>query len=353
MRKVCAVFDCNFESPCELEYSLSSKDRESPNKAWLRVSAEDILQLNIPDGPERDHSENTPKGSFLFLNASESPVILSPWLRSSSDQCVVQVAVYKFFQQSGEYIVRILPIDESSSEILSEQNPEKRGWVLLQRRVGHIEKPFRISLEYIANGNKSMAAVDSFAMKNCTTGSASVSKMALEGSFSCWNGTSIRLGQACDFIRDCTQGEDEGAICRKLPSGFYCSFEEGDCGWMESSSVSRASPWRIGSPEYNRFPSVVDYALILDTSKVPAGADTVMTSTTFPTPLRNSPCEFELYRGINYFNLNTRNILCCSSVYYAGGLSYLAKMSMEPGLDSDKETVKQSMVGPSYKGFET
>ncbi|OXB57753.1 hypothetical protein ASZ78_016910 [Callipepla squamata] len=109
-------------------------------------------------------------------------------------------------------------------------------------------------------------------------GSASVSKMALEGSFSCWNGTSIRLGQACDFIRDCTEGEDEGAMCRKLPSGFYCSFEEGDCGWMESSSVSHASPWRIGSLEYNHFPSVEDYALILDTSKVPAGANTLRMS---------------------------------------------------------------------------
>uniref|UniRef100_A0A8V0YVQ8 Tyrosine-protein kinase receptor n=1 Tax=Gallus gallus TaxID=9031 RepID=A0A8V0YVQ8_CHICK len=301
------IFDCNFETPCELEYSFSSKDQESPNKAWLRVSAEDISQLNIPGGPERDHSENTPKGSFLFLNASESPVILSPWLRSSSDQCVVQVAVYKFFQQSGEYIVRILPIDGSSSEILTEQNPEKRGWELLQRRVGHREKPFRISLEYVTNGNKSIAAVDSFAMKNCTTGAASVSKMALEGSFSCWNGTSIRLGQACDFIRDCTEGEDEGAMCRKLPSGFYCSFEEGDCGWMEGSAASRASPWRIGSLEYNRFPSVADYALILDTSKAPAGASTVMTSATFPTPLRNSPCELRmswLIRGVLLGNIS-------------------------------------------------
>ncbi|RMC12299.1 hypothetical protein DUI87_09812 [Hirundo rustica rustica] len=68
-------------------------------------------------------------GSFLFLNASErlSPTILSPWLRSNSDQCVVQVAVYKFDQQSGEYIARVHPIDESSSEILSEESPEKHG----------------------------------------------------------------------------------------------------------------------------------------------------------------------------------------------------------------------------------
>nr|XP_021140506.1 ALK tyrosine kinase receptor [Columba livia] len=132
----CQVFDCNFESPCELEYSFTSKDQEAPNNAWLRLSAEEISQLSILDGPERDYSENTPKGSFLFLNASErpSPVILSPWLRSSSDQCVVQVAVYKFYQQSGEYIARVLPIDESSGEILSVESPEKHGFTSLSQR---------------------------------------------------------------------------------------------------------------------------------------------------------------------------------------------------------------------------
>lgn len=70
------VFDCNFESPCELEYSFSSKDQEAPNKAWLRVSAEDISQLNIPDVPERDHSENTPKGK---MNTTMSCLHYSGW----------------------------------------------------------------------------------------------------------------------------------------------------------------------------------------------------------------------------------------------------------------------------------
>jgi len=37
------------------------------------------------------------------------------------------VAVYKFYQQSGEYIARILPIDESSGEVLSVESPEKHG----------------------------------------------------------------------------------------------------------------------------------------------------------------------------------------------------------------------------------
>ncbi|OWK54191.1 ALK tyrosine kinase receptor [Lonchura striata] len=291
------IFDCNFESPCELEYSFTSKAQETPNNAWVRLNAEEISQLNLPNAPGTDHSESTPKGSFLFLNASErpSPTILSPWLRSNSDQCVVQVAVYKFYQQSGEYIARVHPIDESSSEILSEESPEKHGWVLLQRRIGHLEKPFRISLEYVPNGNKSVAAVDSFAMKNCSSGSASLSKMALEGSFSCWNGTVIKLGQACDFIQDCAEGEDEGDMCRRLPSGFYCSFEEGDCGWMPGSSASHPSPWRIGSAEHKRFPSIEGCALLLNTSKAPAVTKTVMTSTAFPAPLRNSPCEASVH----------------------------------------------------------
>ncbi|XP_064020121.1 ALK tyrosine kinase receptor-like [Pogoniulus pusillus] len=55
------IFDCNFESPCELEYSLSQKDQGTSNNAWLRLSGEEISQLNIPDGPERDHSEDTSK----------------------------------------------------------------------------------------------------------------------------------------------------------------------------------------------------------------------------------------------------------------------------------------------------
>lgn len=44
-------------------------------------------------------------------------------------------------------------------------------------------------------------------------------------------------------------------LAGKLPSGFYCSFEAGDCGWMPGSSAFHPSPWRIGSPEHNRFPS--------------------------------------------------------------------------------------------------
>lgn len=46
------------------------------------------------------------------------------------------------------------------------------------------------------------------------------------------------------------------SLAGKLPSGFYCSFEEEDCGWMPDSSVSHPSPWRIGRPEHNRLPSI-------------------------------------------------------------------------------------------------
>lgn len=44
-------------------------------------------------------------------------------------------------------------------------------------------------------------------------GTSPGSKMALQSSFTCWNGTVLQLGQACDFHRDCAQGEDEGQLC--------------------------------------------------------------------------------------------------------------------------------------------
>ncbi|XP_042302095.1 ALK tyrosine kinase receptor-like [Sceloporus undulatus] len=168
----------------------------------------------------------------------------------------------------------------------------ENSWVLLQERVGHLEKPFRISLEYIASGNRSVAAIDSFAMKNCTKGPPLSSKMALQSSFNCWNGTAIKLGHVCDFIRDCPEGEDEGQQCKKLPPGFYCSFEDGDCGWTQSLPISKdANLWNTGNPQNKHFCLLKECSLSLNTSEMPVAEAVVMTSAVFPAPMKNSPCE--------------------------------------------------------------
>uniref|UniRef100_A0A670HUD7 Tyrosine-protein kinase receptor n=1 Tax=Podarcis muralis TaxID=64176 RepID=A0A670HUD7_PODMU len=289
-------FDCNFESHCDLEYSPPMK--EGHNRSWHRVSADEFSRLHLLDGPERDYSENSAQGSFLYLSTSESMnfLILSPWLKSTSEDCTVQVAVYRYFQQSGEYVAQVIHADESHNKIPLIPSREKHGWVLLQERVGHLEKPFRISLEYIASGNRSVAVIDSFAMKNCSTGSPSGPKMALQSSFSCWNGTVIKLGQVCDFIRDCKEGEDEGQLCKKLPSGFYCSFEDEDCGWTQSSSTSQEAHLnKFTSPSsLPSFCPLPECALLLNTSEMPAAETVVVTSAVFPAPMKNSPCELRL-----------------------------------------------------------
>ncbi|XP_061480955.1 ALK tyrosine kinase receptor isoform X3 [Rhineura floridana] len=290
-------FDCNFESHCDLEYSPPM--REGHNRSWHRVRADEFSRLHLLDGPDKDYSEDSTEGSFLYLSTSESMnvFILSPWLKSSSEDCTVQMAVYRYFQQSGEYVAQVIHANGSRVKIPMIPSREKFGWVLLQERIGHLEKPFRISLEFTASGNRSVAVVDSFAMKNCSTGkgSPSGSKMALQSSFSCWNGTVIKLGQVCDFIRDCTEGEDEGELCKKLPSGFYCSFEDGDCGWTQSSSVSQeAHLWHIGNPQHNHFSSMKEYALLLNTSETPVTETVAVTSAVFPAPMKNSPCELRM-----------------------------------------------------------
>ncbi|XP_053139248.1 ALK tyrosine kinase receptor-like [Hemicordylus capensis] len=118
-------FDCNFEAPCDLEYSPPL--RESHNQSWHRVSADELSQLHLLDGPERDYSEDSTKGSFLYLSTSQSMnfLILSPWLKSNSEDCTVQVAVYKYFQQSGEYVAQVLRVNESSFKVPLTPSKEK------------------------------------------------------------------------------------------------------------------------------------------------------------------------------------------------------------------------------------
>ncbi|XP_033001342.1 ALK tyrosine kinase receptor-like [Lacerta agilis] len=120
-------FDCNFESHCDLEYSPPMK--EGHNRTWHRVSANEFSRLHLLDGPERDYSENSAEGSFLYLSTSESTnfLILSPWLKSASEYCTVQVAVYGYFQQSGEYVAQVIHADESHSKIPLIPSREKHG----------------------------------------------------------------------------------------------------------------------------------------------------------------------------------------------------------------------------------
>ncbi|KAI4577386.1 hypothetical protein MJT46_003221 [Ovis ammon polii x Ovis aries] len=205
------------------------------------------------------------------------------------------------------------------------------SWTVLQGRIGRPENPFRVALEYISNGNRSLSAVDFFALKNCSevprpsntsinisvvaaavrlcalfdyilimspsifmslglftlehlillilgNRSSPGSKMALQSSFTCWNGTVLQLGQACDFHRDCAQGEDEGQLCRKLPDGFYCDFEDGFCGWTQTSPSPHTPQWQVQTLKDAQFQDyqvitalISDWELLRPGQKVTSG----------------------------------------------------------------------------------
>nr|XP_033793852.1 ALK tyrosine kinase receptor isoform X2 [Geotrypetes seraphini] len=282
-------FYCNFESPCELEYSPLQKD----NRPWQVVGTDELLQRNVLHGPKKDYSENSTAGHFLFLNTSEmtNTVVISPWLISNSEHCTLEVAVY--IHQPGNYVARVLLANKTSYEILPVLGQQINGWALLRGKVGRMEGPFQVSLEHVAGGNGSIAAVDSFTLKNCSKGSSFDSKMVLQGSFSCRNGTAIKLGHMCDFFQDCSEGEDEDYVCRDLPIGFHCSFEDGDCGWTQGSPASNVSHWQRAIPEYNPLRFSAGYALILNTSNSVAVETSVATSTVFSAPLKSSTCQFQ------------------------------------------------------------
>ncbi|XP_068088865.1 ALK tyrosine kinase receptor isoform X3 [Hyperolius riggenbachi] len=286
-------FDCNFESRCSLEYSSSQV-----NNTWRVSSAEELQRNKIGMGPKEDYSENSTKdgrrtyntqntaGHFIFYSSSgsRSPALISPWLRSNSATCRVEVAV--FLQRSGRYTVRLHPENVPVSQVEASPTLEKSRWVVIGGPIGHKGKPFRISVDYVDDTGVTVAAVDSFAMKNCTRGNPPGVKMTLDGSFYCRSGMEIKLSQVCNFIADCEEKEDEGDLCRNLPPGFYCMFEDGTCGWALDP---RTTQWRIGTLEDSG-----DAALILNTRRSPFSQSSILTNVLYPSPLKNATCELRM-----------------------------------------------------------
>ncbi|XP_040081630.1 ALK tyrosine kinase receptor [Oryx dammah] len=301
--------ECSFDFPCELEYSPPLHNLGNQSWSWRHVSSEEASQMDLLNGPEAEHSKEMPRGAFLLLNTSANSkhTILSPWMRSSSEHCRLAVSVHRHLQPSGRYVAQLLPHNEAGREILLAPTPGKHGWTVLQGRIGRPENPFRVALEYISNGNRSLSAVDFFALKNCSEGSSPGSKMALQSSFTCWNGTVLQLGQACDFHRDCAQGEDEGQLCRKLPAGFYCDFEDGFCGWTQTSPSPHTPQWQVWTLKDARFQDHQGHALLLSITDAPTSENATVTSATFPAPMKNSPCELRmswLIRGVLQGNVS-------------------------------------------------
>ncbi|KAH0509719.1 ALK tyrosine kinase receptor [Microtus ochrogaster] len=120
------------------------------------------------------------------------------------------------------------------------------------------------------------------------------SKMALQSSFTCWNGTVLQLGQACDFHQDCAQGEDEGQLCSKLPAGFYCNFEDGFCGWTQGPLSPHIPRWQVRTLKDAHSQDHQGHVLSLSTTDALTSESATMTSATFPAPMKNSPCEASL-----------------------------------------------------------
>ncbi|KAM5126916.1 ALK tyrosine kinase receptor-like, partial [Mantella aurantiaca] len=111
-------------------------------------------------------------------------------------------------------------------------------------------------------------------------------KMTLDGSFHCRSGMEIKLSQVCNFLADCEEKEDEGDLCRNLPPGFYCPFDDGSCGWALDPHTSL---WRIGTLENS-----ADSVLILNTRGSPLSQSSVMTNVLYPSPMKNSTCELRM-----------------------------------------------------------
>ncbi|XP_072313820.1 tyrosine-protein kinase receptor isoform X2 [Eucyclogobius newberryi] len=177
-------------------------------------------------------------------------------------------------------------------------------WVELEAEIGRMDEPFQVTLSYAScQAEGSTVALDSLELRNCEE----LNDACVESFHCAATGDCVEPTHVCDFHSDCPFGEDEGFICRALPLGSYCSFEEDDCGWsmsMQHSHWRRLSANALEPQEQQgkALRSTPGHFLFLQVRENSAPRAVSIFSPWFPTPVSSSVCQmyFSLYLFGNF-----------------------------------------------------
>ncbi|TNM98369.1 hypothetical protein fugu_014615 [Takifugu bimaculatus] len=200
-----------------------SCDFESGQCNWINVHREDghdwVLANGGFRGPEADHTTQTPEGWFLLsssqhLNRSSVAHVLSEWIHLRETVCF---SLWYHMNSSDSGMLRVyLRSGPSESQLMFHSNSSESNWIRFSQSVT-TTRPFQVLIEAETN-NKGFIAVDDI---------------------------TVTLG-----------------ICpaNETSSEFVgCSFENGTCGW-EDSSVGQ-SQWVRGRNTSESFGPAKDHTV--------------------------------------------------------------------------------------------
>ncbi|XKL67743.1 hypothetical protein PGB90_003234 [Kerria lacca] len=198
------------------------------------------------------------KGHYLFvfdtnqrkkeLNIT-SPEINPAYFDKNIDDviCSLSLALNTFPKQTGN--VSVLIQEGNRTKVIANRlNIDDVGWQIRRINLGHPEEPFRIILEIGSTPpGLSYVAIDNIKLENCFPES-SEEECPPGRKFRCVKDSiCIALNKVCDAKRDCSDMDDEKQNCDKVPAGTRCTFENGWCGWRNTTDKHHTLKWKLNS----------------------------------------------------------------------------------------------------------
>ena len=252
----------------ECSSDLLNCDFEAGSCLWINYPMEDfqwVLQRGREIfGPTADHTTNTPYGKFMILeDYSNTEVDVNSILKSTYFKINYYCLSFFYWTEGGSELN--LSISEYDTEDIVKvlwypDDPKDESW-----------NNARVSVDYKALNISSDSIVQLLFVGTLPTGSKDISYKAValdditytEGVCSekttttedpcaihC-DGKCVTSDQICDFVNDCSGGEDEPLNC-----GFNCSFEaeseaqEETCGFIADNQGIWTWSWEQAGPNF-------------------------------------------------------------------------------------------------------
>ncbi|XP_065200377.1 leukocyte tyrosine kinase receptor-like isoform X2 [Planococcus citri] len=243
---------CNFESPCTWTWA----ERALSNSTALHFH-EHLIGYNTP----LIDADNRSEGHFLLIfdtnerntefNLTSIEINPAYFDKNVNEICTLSFAMHTNAAHMGN--ISILIQEGNRTKVIANHiNTEDELWNFRKINLGHPEEKFRIIIEVGSNrlvktdkNKNSHVAIDNIQLEHCfpdvTEGECPPDKK-----FRCMKeSVCIPLNFVCDIKRDCSDAADEKQNCDKVPAGTRCTFENGWCGWRNTTDKHHTLRWKL------------------------------------------------------------------------------------------------------------
>ncbi|XP_045625135.2 MAM and LDL-receptor class A domain-containing protein 2 [Procambarus clarkii] len=276
-----ALRECNFET----DLCIWRNADPGVSSDWSLMTGD---QLSNPYGPKVDVTLRSPYGGFIYLDtASENLEISALLVTDLLERGVWCVSFWFHLQGLGNHSIRLIieNVNNEDSLVVWEENSIIHAdWKFAQVTVNVTQYGATLSFLGVSDhGKKGIIALDQVKINpnSCTNGTIP------DCAIFCDANKCIKPDQMCNFVQDCSQGQDE-SFC-----GYNCTFElaDGDhCTWSNVATDGDLS-WTLhqGQETNNSYGPSSDHTLETSKGHYVAVSPRTSDNRDFSSPIFMSP----------------------------------------------------------------